>query len=91
MSAMSAILDFLGIFDPQVALILPSKFPVNWPFSSENEGQNRTFSWCLGRAAICDCGIPWTFLLPFFFKIQPWRPSFIHDGHLLFPIRIRMI
>ena len=23
-------------------------------------------SWCLGRAAICDCGIPWTFLLPFF-------------------------
>ena len=27
----------------------------------------------------------------FFFKIQPWQPSFIHDGHLLFPIRIRMI
>ena len=23
-------------------------------------------SWCLGRAAICDCGSPWTFLLPFF-------------------------
>ena len=23
-------------------------------------------SWCLGRAAVCDCGIPWTFLLPFF-------------------------
>ena len=22
-------------------------------------------SWCLGRAAVCDCGIPWTFLLPF--------------------------
>ena len=22
-------------------------------------------SWCLGRAAICDCGTPWTFLLPF--------------------------
>ena len=20
----------------------------------------------LGRAAVCDCGIPWTFLLPFF-------------------------
>ena len=20
---------------------------------------------CLGRAAVCDCGIPWTFLLPF--------------------------
>ena len=22
-------------------------------------------SWCLGRAAACDCGTPWTFLLPF--------------------------
>ena len=22
-------------------------------------------SWCLGRAMVCDCGIPWTFLLPF--------------------------
>ena len=23
-------------------------------------------SWCLGRAAVCDCGSPWTFLLFFF-------------------------
>ena len=23
-------------------------------------------SWCLGRIAVCDCGTPWTFLLPFF-------------------------
>ena len=22
-------------------------------------------SWCLGRAAVCDCGTPWTFLLFF--------------------------
>ena len=22
-------------------------------------------SWCLGRAAVCDCGTPWTFLFPF--------------------------
>ena len=22
-------------------------------------------SWCLGGAAVCDCGTPWTFLLPF--------------------------
>ena len=22
-------------------------------------------SWDLGRAAVCDCGTPWTFLLPF--------------------------
>ena len=25
-------------------------------------------SWCMGRAAVCDCGTPWTFLLPFFIK-----------------------
>ena len=24
-------------------------------------------SWCLERAAVCDCGTPWTFLLLFFF------------------------
>ena len=26
--------------------------------------------WCWGleRAAVCDCGTPWTFLLPFFFS-----------------------
>ena len=23
-------------------------------------------SWGLGKAAVCDCGTPWTFLLPFF-------------------------
>ena len=23
-------------------------------------------SWDLGRAAVCDCGTPWTFFLPFF-------------------------
>ena len=23
-------------------------------------------AWCLGRAEACDCGTPWTFLLPFF-------------------------
>ena len=23
-------------------------------------------TWGLGRAAVCDCGTPWTFLLPFF-------------------------
>ena len=22
-------------------------------------------SWCLGMAAVCDCGTPWTFFLPF--------------------------
>ena len=24
-------------------------------------------AWVLRRAAVCDCGTPWTFLLPFFF------------------------
>ena len=24
--------------------------------------------WCLGRAAVSDCGTPWTCLLPFFFS-----------------------
>ena len=26
--------------------------------------------WGLGRAAVCDCGTPWTFLLPFFHEIS---------------------
>ena len=26
-----------------------------------------SFSWGLGRAAVSECGTPWTFLLPFFF------------------------
>ena len=26
-------------------------------------------SWCPGRAAVCDCGTPWTFLLPFLVSI----------------------
>ena len=25
-------------------------------------------SWCLGRAAVCDCGTPWAFFLPFFLR-----------------------
>ena len=27
-----------------------------------------SFAWCLGRAAACDCGTPWTFLLHFLNK-----------------------
>ena len=34
------------------------RFVLVWSVSS--------FSWCLGRAAVSDCGTPWTFLLPFF-------------------------
>ena len=35
-------------------------------------------SWGLGRAAVCDCGTPWTFLLPFFdisCKLSPLETS----------------
>ena len=42
-------------------------------------------SWCLGRgrrgAAVCDCGAPWTFLLPFFSEqftsvlMSSWKPG----------------
>ena len=31
-------------------------------------------SWGLGRAAVCDCGTPWTFLLPFFAQ-KPFLPA----------------
>ena len=27
-------------------------------------------SWCLGRAAVCECGTPWTFFLLPFFRIK---------------------
>ena len=36
------------------------RFALVWSVSSS--------SWCLGRAAVCDCGTPWTFLLPFSLK-----------------------
>ena len=34
---------------------------------------------CLGRAAVCDCGTPWTFLLPFFVSI----PVASEDRHVI--------
>ena len=32
-------------------------------------------SWCRGLVVVCDCGTPWTFLLPFFFLMM-WLISF---------------
>ena len=32
-------------------------------------------SWCLGRAAVCDCCTPWTVLLPFFATLISFYPS----------------
>ena len=35
--------------------------------------------WGLGRAAVCDCGTPWTFLLPFFIqKVEMVQGRSIH-------------
>ena len=34
-----------AIFDLQVTLMLPSKFGINWPFSSEEEAKNRFSRW----------------------------------------------
>ena len=31
-----------------------------------------SFSWCLGRALVCDCGTPWTFLL-YLFDWETWE------------------
>ena len=38
-------------------------------------------SWGLGMAAVCDCGTPWTFLLPFF---TLWCFVVILRGDLLY-------
>ena len=38
-----SIRKILSIFDLQVTAILPTKFKVNWPFSSGEEVQNRFF------------------------------------------------
>ena len=35
----------LAIFDPRVTPMLPTKFPVNWPFSSGEEAKNRFSRW----------------------------------------------
>ena len=37
-------------------------------------------SWCLGRAAVCDCGIPWTFSYPFVLYCKKKKKK-IHSRH----------
>ena len=45
-------------------------------------------SWCLGRAAVCDCGTSWTFLLPLFSLLHyldfslAFYPKFTFATHL---------
>ena len=36
---------FLAIFDLQVTPMLPTKFQVNWPFTSGEEAKNRFSRW----------------------------------------------
>ena len=43
--------------------------------------------WCLGRAATCDCGTPWTFLLPFYTLFFLFLIKNIDCGYLLEPPR----
>ena len=38
------------------------------------------FLLCLGRAAVCDCDTPWTFLLPFFLSIVI---SYLYEMYIL--------
>ena len=65
----------LAISDLQAALILPTKFQVNWSFSSKEEAQNRFSRWQPWRAA-------WIFgserlLLVFIYKLpRCFLPSF---------------
>ena len=38
-------------------------------------------SWCLGRAAVCDCGTPWTFLLPFWIRLNHLNEAILTNIH----------
>ena len=56
-----------------IEIIFLSEFSLDLSVSSS--------SWCLGRAAVCDCGTPWTFLLPFFICV-PLKNFFpLHIDH----------
>ena len=51
-------------------------------------------SWCLGRAAVCDCGTPWTFLSPFFLRYIGYRNfinDFIKHVSLLILVHVRLL
>ena len=60
--------DLLNIdniyFDRMVDRIYPTELQLNRANSSDTEAPCLD-SWGPGRAAVCDCGTPWTFLLPF--------------------------
>ena len=39
-------------------------------------------SWGLGRVSVCDCGTPWIFLLPFFFRNETERSFDLKLGRM---------
>ena len=45
-------------------------------------------SWGLGRVAVCDCGTPWTFLLPFFCSLITWTVILNYEEKLKRDIKI---
>ena len=45
------IVTILAIFDLQVTLMLPTKFPVNWSFGSGEKVQNRFSKWRLWQSS----------------------------------------
>ena len=47
-------------------LIRTSCFSYVWSICACLDLSVSSSYWCLGRAAVCDCGTPWTVLLPFF-------------------------
>ena len=62
----------LAIFDLQVTPMLPTKFRVNWPFSSGEEAKNRFSRWLPWRPSwISDC----TILAIFDLQVTPMSPT----------------
>ena len=48
-------------------------------------------SWGLGRAAVCNCGTPWTFLLPFMYICEiTWEKNNLLEEEMKVQIIIRI-
>ena len=49
-------------------------------------------SWGLGRAAVCDCGTPWTFLLPLLYEAICFKPClllfFFSGKYFILPVHL---
>ena len=56
----------IGIFHIISHINKIQPYEIKHPQVDMSQGSSSSSSWCLGRAAVCDCGTPWTFLLPFF-------------------------